>query len=537
MEDNNSNDAGRQRVRGFAAALLLLFLIGVSARVAVLGHSMDYLDNLMADDSFIYFAIARSLAAGQGPACAGVPTGGFQPLYAFLIMPLFASVPDDATVDVLDIKVRQTLVILIIFSTLCMVLIALLLYRMHGAGAAVLFGVSSWAGNDLVLHLTANGLETIVAVFCLLLCCYVLEFHNGPDARPVWRLLLGACLGLAGLARIDLLFLGAVVLVVFLWRAFARSQSARSAAVSLLLVGAGFSIIYLPWLAYIYSYTGRVYPVSGEAVRYLGALTAARLPAYYEYMMEVIGQAYYRSDPISIAVPAVAVPFAVYSWYRHRERWALGFLGDVGRLRMLLAMGAFVFLAYLFHIKVHWYLVRYVFPIYPALLLVTCAVVHRLDLALGPRGRAALLAVAAAGPLLMGALNSNVRNVVFGQPGPPNFRGAALAAKEMIPAGTVVGAWESGALSYYAPELEIVNLDGVVDEIAFEHLKNRTIDAYLRERGVVLCVGTKPGMFFVLYHSSVIQPNRFRELAVVPSRPGSGPWFVFGYSEKGHPQE
>jgi hypothetical protein len=521
-------------VRGFAAVLLVVFLVGATARIATLGHSIDYIDEMMSDDSYIYLAIARSLAAGHGPICAGVPTGGFQPLFAMLVAPLFVSIANDPDVgvEVLDLKARQMLAILVTFSLLCMGLIALLLYRIHGAGAAVILGVSSWVSNEQAMRMTYNGLETIVAVFFLLVCCYVFEIYNGPDARPIWRILLGVCLGLAGLARIDLLFLGAIVLGVFLWRAARGSQSVRSTVVSLLLVGAGFSAIYFPWLAYIYSYTGRIYPVSGEAVRHLGSLASEQVPSYTGFLLDLIASSYFNADPFSTVVPFVAIPFALLTWYRHRERWAVGFLSDVTRYRLPILMGAFVVLAYVFHIKVHWYLVRYVFPVYPALLLVTCALVHRIDLSLGARGRAALLVIAAVGPLVAGALHHHVRTMVVGYPGRPTYRGAALATKNMVPEGTVVGAWESGALSYYTPKLDIVNLDGVVDETAFEHVRNRTLDLYLRERGVILVVGTVNSRSFVLTHSTVVQPERFQELALVPAYPSAGQWYVYGYRER-----
>jgi hypothetical protein len=54
-------------------------------------------------------------------------------------------------------------------------------------------------------------------------------------------------------------------------------------------------------------------------------------------------------------------------------------------------------------------------------------------------------------------------------------------AEEHLPAGTVVGAKETGALAYYAKDLVVVNLDGVVNYDAYEALKAHRLVEYARD--------------------------------------------------------
>jgi hypothetical protein len=65
------------------------------------------------------------------------------------------------------------------------------------------------------------------------------------------------------------------------------------------------------------------------------------------------------------------------------------------------------------------------------------------------------------------------------------YRDAALTVTRIPPAGSVLGAWQSGAFGYYAGDrLEVVNLDGVVNPDAADALRDDTTVAYMRDRNV-----------------------------------------------------
>jgi hypothetical protein len=65
------------------------------------------------------------------------------------------------------------------------------------------------------------------------------------------------------------------------------------------------------------------------------------------------------------------------------------------------------------------------------------------------------------------------------------YRDMALAVNERVPRGAVLGAWQSGAIGYFAGEDHtVVNLDGVVNPDAADATRDGTIPQYVRARGV-----------------------------------------------------
>ena len=66
---------------------------------------------------------------------------------------------------------------------------------------------------------------------------------------------------------------------------------------------------------------------------------------------------------------------------------------------------------------------------------------------------------------------------------PPRYLSIALFAKDNIPPNAKVGAFQSGCVSYWL-ENTVINLDGVMNEDAYLHLKNKTMDVYLKDQQI-----------------------------------------------------
>ena len=58
-----------------------------------------------------------------------------------------------------------------------------------------------------------------------------------------------------------------------------------------------------------------------------------------------------------------------------------------------------------------------------------------------------------------------------------------LWAAERFAPGTVIGSAQTGALGYFAPDLTVVNLDGVVNQEAYEALGRLELGEYLQAQG------------------------------------------------------
>lgn len=88
MKEGGFEQKGRSRIGIAPAAVIVL---GAAIRLALGLRDLGVLDALfIPDDTYYTLAIARSLAAGIGPTADGIVlTNGFQPLLAFLLVPVF----------------------------------------------------------------------------------------------------------------------------------------------------------------------------------------------------------------------------------------------------------------------------------------------------------------------------------------------------------------------------------------------------------------------------------------------------------------
>src|SRR5689334_19633801 len=87
-----------RRLADFAArhALAELIALDVLVRGIAAMRPLRYLDGLtIPDDAYLSLTIARNFARGLGPWFETGFTSGFQPLYVFLVTPLFWVFPHD----------------------------------------------------------------------------------------------------------------------------------------------------------------------------------------------------------------------------------------------------------------------------------------------------------------------------------------------------------------------------------------------------------------------------------------------------------
>ena len=66
---------------------------------------------------------------------------------------------------------------------------------------------------------------------------------------------------------------------------------------------------------------------------------------------------------------------------------------------------------------------------------------------------------------------------------PPRYLSGAYYAKDHIPPKARVGAFQSGCLSYWLDN-QVINLDGVINEEAYLHLKNKTLGIYMEKQKI-----------------------------------------------------
>ena len=525
-------------------AVLGLAILALALRLSMASRSLTIVDRLFVpDDTYYTLAIARSLADGLGPSAdSGMTlTTGFQPLVAFLTVPVFWLTDDPG------LPLRGVLVLLACADALTVVLLARLAARVAGPAAAVV-AAAVWAVSPYALGVSLNGLESTLT---LAVSLALVEVWLLARERPGLRLWVaaGALAGLALMTRVDTVFL--VALLGLLEIAFGRLRPVLTAAITALAV-------VLPWWAYSVVLTGSPVPESGAAVQELvgvhrgigldvgdslglavGRVVGAPvldLPVLRAALVEHPGRAFTSAAALCTTLAALAL------WAGTRRRSGT-------RQLPLLALGLHAVALLLFYGIVNaapWFYDRYLLPVaavlaiavaVPVGLLWSAAAAIRRDRAgqLAPpvlRAVAAAVAVALVIPPAfdtVGLLRAQPQGSVEG--GYDGAKGYAEVAREVLsqlPPGAVVGSMQSGALGYFAPYapqgVRVVNLDGVVDGEAAAALAQDRLPDYMRERGVTHFADW-PFNYFVLASHSTASKGQLRLTPAGAARPQAGERF------------
>ncbi len=249
--------------------LLLIFLLfsGFIYRAIFIFRDIEFLtDFWLFEDAFYSLNIAKNIAEGSGWTFDGVvPTNGFQPLYVFLMVPVYWAFKNDIITPI-----YVALTFLAVFN----VITGYLLYRISfyfTKNALSSFIVTAiWLFNPSIARNGTNGLETGLSTFffALSIFYYVLYIRNGGQSKYRDHLLFGLILGGAYLARIDNIFIiilvGADQLLIHLRnRVVFSTELSRKYLLSVL----AFTLTVAPYTAYNYIRFSYPLPLSGAVLK------------------------------------------------------------------------------------------------------------------------------------------------------------------------------------------------------------------------------------------------------------------------------
>jgi Dolichyl-phosphate-mannose-protein mannosyltransferase len=442
----------------------LVLLIGSGIRLLAFTRSFSAIDlAFVPDDTYYTLAIARSLAHGHGPvAGAGIASSGFQPLLAFLMVPVYR-VTDD-----LQLAFRADLLLLIVADLVSVVLLYRLGRRIAGP-AAGLAAALVWAASPVALRNAMGGLEASLAVMLALALLLAWMWTGDAGASRVRFAWLGVIAGLLVLARVDAALL--VALVAAMELVLRRGRRIVPAVV-------GLAIVTVPWYVYTTLTFGTPLPTSGNAEGRL-----ATLPR--------LGNSVTSLTSTVLAGGPFTVDLDYRSWFAdHSGAGALVFWSGLAALTMFGAVavvrrrasgsaptgrdaiGVFALFAagltgFYGWYGVFYYDIRYLLPVAACVALIVAtagAVAWRRRRALRPVVAivaVALLAVSVAGSVTEARRSGQEHALHSFLTG---FGVTRRAIVDRFPAGARVAAYQSGALSYFgADRLAVVNLDGVVN--------------------------------------------------------------------------
>ncbi len=498
-------------VRRVPAPLVLGF--GLLVRVAFIGAADEpSLVRVVPDDAYYYLKIARNVAAGQGATFDGIhPTNGYHPLWLGALVPVAAAVRDP------QLFVRAALGLGVALSFLTAVLLHRLVRRLTDSWWIPLLALILYWLNPRAVVSSLNGLETSLStlLFTALLSltlreegvrCSVFGVGGSEDvaghASCVTRralrnaLALGCLMGLLFLARTDNVFF----IVAFWLAAVALAERGERLRRGAVMAGAAAALA-VPWVAYNWLAFGSPIQVSGLAIPYVkhalyraeehGGLSPALYGLkqfavmLYEGLRGEIG--YSRL----VSFPALAASLLVFALRWRKEPAAHR------AVLVLLGLGL-ASLAHLFvHSAIRWYPRPWYFDqllvLLPILFALALVVACRVPRAASHVGLRALVAVGLAGLVAFQTVQS-VRLLRRGEwPWAEEMLDSARWLRQNTKTDDVAAAFNAGIIGYYS-ERRVVNLDGAVNNAAYEALRRKDLMGLMRQANVAHYLDFEPMM-------------------------------------------
>jgi hypothetical protein len=557
-------------------AVTALSLAGLGLRVAVLLRPLEIVDRLfIPDDTYYTLTIARSMAHGHGPTVDGSTlTSGFQPLLGFLLTPVFW-ITNSA-----DAGLRADLALLVVVDAATILVLAWVAYRLAGKVAAVA-AAGLWALSPVGVSMSLGGLETSLAMFCEISLVALWIWANDRQTALRWAV-VGAVAGLTVLARTDGLLLVALLVLIQLWR------GPRRRLVPAAVAGA---VVLAPWWVWCTLTFGTPLPTSGSAAHQLlpfksfsaitmslaaGAVSGGPFQPWDWLRLRLIGHTTVGSLVFWLLVVVLLAVAAL--WVRRRRGRPIEAAGTgggpiaaagpgggpiaaagpgggpiaaasvappgpgawaVAASLPAFAAGLLVFYAWF---GVTFYFTRYLAPVSLVAAVIVAAVVGRVASSAthwrppALVGVAALLAVPVVGAARADAYDLTVRAVPQVPLGSAHFYDAATGYRQVTsqamlvpPPGSVVGGWNSGAISYFAGDrVTVVNLDGVVNPAtAALHNDSTGLARYVQRRHITFLVDVSLANKVVRTRLQQLDPGvTTRTVATFPAVGPSPPYEV-----------
>jgi hypothetical protein len=498
--------------RNTLVVCVLLAIVAFHMAVAWQDFATLTRNGYLYDDSFYAFQISRNMAEGSGMTFDGVhPTTGFQPLYVFLLVPIYMLFGSDPA-----LPIHIALSMLALFSGATAYLLYRLTRRYVGFGAA-LAATIIWAFSPIVTKQTANGLETAIASFMIAAAVlYYLARVRGEEDVPGSRLLvLGLLLGLCIISRIDGVFLAMVMFLDYLILLRKRGV-VRPSLLSLALVPAGALVLYGPWVLFNLVESGSIIQDSGRATRFLSLAYAS----YFGYGAESLA---FKGPDVSFlwihlehAISSLKVIPPVQVIFRTTERLdamlgsgaAFRIAGNIAGFIMLILAGALVLrwrgdgerskrreidflivysgllmLSYAFYIFGAFFFLRYFYPIY----LIACIylaffIQDGYDWLRRRSSTVRKFTLAATAIYLVLFSFFSYSQAFRSHPVYPYYDIAGWI-DDNTREGDRLGVFQCGTIGYLC-DREVINLDGKVNRDAFFALEAGRLNEYLNAEGI-----------------------------------------------------
>lgn len=522
------------------AHLLIVLILGFAVRMFFIFSDKNRLiEALFFDDSYYLLNIARNIAIGNGITHDGLHmTNGFQPLYVLLLIPFHW---------IAGLSLVPPIYMSAVFLSLCNILSAYLVYRILEHlinGIAAGFSLYLTLFSPIALQYSHNGMETSLTSMLFLAAVYVyikdFQFVSFSECSNRKLVLFGILLGLAGLARVDMYVLIAVIYLEMIYFHFRHAGTSWNSLKKLLLLTLIILAINCPWSIFNLAYFDNVIPMSAKAKKVLalrhnptidarfsfpslsGLPYSDEIPFYYfitvkswlvlkklalfpdciDYYWQGLrgsrahriltggpgGQHFQLPQKIPVLLCMLAMlPILLVLWSRmeNRSDRSTQFLRSLRRTAFLILFcGLFVF-AYILKVSFVPHFHRYFAPVFYVLVVFTSIFVSIVFCLIRERNKwiAYLLMATVVSSFLYFSLRTGTDYIHHDK----MFRGVYTNVIPYIQDNfsdtDTFGAFQSGYFSYFL-KMPVHNLDGVVNAKVIPYVERNRVSDYIIEENI-----------------------------------------------------
>ncbi len=427
---------------------------------------------LMPDDSFYYLKIAQNIGNNLGSVFSpGEPTNGYHPLWmGILILIQYSLRPGNG------FFILSVLLLSVAFNAFTALILRRFLKMLGFAEEQQTLGIVLYLFLPWLVLLTLSGLETPLFFMCLLSFFIMLQKVITSDSDRIREyVLLGISAGLLFLSRTDSVFFIVTGAVILLLR-----KRTLTALRNLLVTSIVTTLISLPWLLWCQIRFGSPLQSSGLALSYLRwhtmypvdtlkywILNAGRL--FHKLAIMFISPFVYHARDFETIIPiwCDVLMFLI----------AAGTVYYLLRKRKDIILPAYIWLSAVL-LLVFYTFVRIASAVWHMSVFALILLLIILNITRYIRHKSWTLAA-----FILTCLAINIYTLGNGFYYPQQVTDMITCAQSIgnESDGILnVGTTDAGYMGYFSRHV-VVNLDGVVNQRAFEHIRDGTFGEYLYE--------------------------------------------------------
>lgn len=437
------------------------------------------LTNLLSDDSFYYFDIARNIAQGFGSTADGVNlTNGYHPLWLLAILPFFYFLSSGQIVDIAPIQ--GVLLLSAILNLATGIILYVIIGRYTRSAWVKAAALGFWFFNPFMQYQMLNGLETALSIFftALLILAGIRVAESGTTPRLLFAGIVG---GLMMLSRLDTVFYFIGYLAFLVYR-----YGIRASIRPVLISGIAATIVVAPWLLWNAATFGTIMTSSSVASTMVNheLIVQDHGPSWFQTFKAAV---YMTDRELRALVPFTAVPAMLFVLAGLCIGWLLFGKGRplLERLRTQIPLELFIaagfILLFIANATIRWTARPWYFigiNLFVAIFLGWFLEKLRQEGYFRPL--LAILFSLFSLFLFYVAWDKSLEDIAAPQ---KQMFETVLWMNENLPEGAVVGAFNSGIQSYFSTH-RVVNLDGLVNNEALAALKRKDVWGYMQDEGI-----------------------------------------------------